>query len=297
MKKTIQLFLLLFLSSCTPEKFELGSKKNPIQFFLVPGQDAKVLEVNGRKMEEFLFQDTGLHFEIKVPLNYISVVESFGSKKADIAIINTFGYILAREKYKVTARLRGVHFGRLTYNGQIITRKDRIKKLESIHGKKFAFVDPASASGYLMPMHLLKQKKIQPSETIFAGRHDTVVIMVYQGKVDAGATFYSPVSDGKPQDARKLVKTQYPDVFEKVQILTLTDDIPNDPIIFSHDFPIDMQNKIITSLKKWIQTPSGSQAMMDLYNMNDLSDTNDAEYDQIRKTLLDLGRNAGDFIK
>ena len=248
-------------------------------------------------MEEFLKKDTGLHFEIKVPLNYISVVESFGSKKADIAIINTFGYILAREKYNVTARLRGVHYGRRTYNGQIIVRKDRIKKIESLQGKKFAFVDPASASGYLMPTHLLKEKKIQPSETIFAGRHDTVVIMVYQGKVDAGATFYSPAAEGNPQDARKLVKTQYPDVFDKLQILTLTDDIPNDPIIFSQEFPLELQNKIVQSLKKWIRTPEGALAMMDLYNMNDLSDTSDAEYDQIRKTLLDLGRNAGDFIK
>jgi phosphonate transport system substrate-binding protein len=34
----------------------------------------------------------------------------------------------------------------------------------------------------------------------------------YQVQVDAGATFYWPPEDGAMKDARRLVKTQYPDV-------------------------------------------------------------------------------------
>lgn len=295
--KFFVLFCFLFLSLSCTQKSALGSKDNPIKFFLVPGQDARVLETNGKIIEKWLSQETNLHFKIGIPLNYISVVEAFGSKKSDMALINTFGAILAKEKYQAEIRLRGIHFGRDFYNGQIIVKKGKIKKLEELNGKKFAFVDPASASGYLMAADLFKKKNIHPKEIVFAGGHDAAVTMVYQGKVDGAATFYSPKSNGAPQDARKLVKTQWPDIFEKVSILSLTDPIPNDPVLFSKDFPPELKEKISTALKKWIKTAEGQNTMMTLYNMNDLRDSSNTEYEEISKILLRLGKSAADFIK
>ena len=68
---------------------------------------------------------------------------------------------------------------------------------------------------------ILKQNHITPSSTVFSLKHDNVVTMVYQKQVDAGATFYSPPSkEGLIRDARILVKSQYPDVEEKIKILT-----------------------------------------------------------------------------
>lgn len=290
------LFLIFSLTSCE-SKHSLGSQEKPISFYMIPGQDAQVLELRSKVMQQFLQKETGLYFDIKIPLSYMAVIESFGTKRADMAIINPFGYILAREKYNVTARLRGIHYGRSTYNGQIIVREEKYKKLSDLNNKKFAFVDPASTSGYLMPADLLKKNNVNIKEAIFAGKHDSVVLMVYQGKVDAGATFYSPENKGQPQDARKLVKTQYPDVFKKVRILTITDPIPNDPIIFSADLAPDLREKIALSLKKFAKTPEGAEVLMDLYNMSDLSDTTDADYDSVRQTLLEMGKKAGEFIK
>jgi phosphonate transport system substrate-binding protein len=46
-------------------------------------------------------------------------------KKADIAGINTFSYLLANSKYGAEARLRIVRAGNeTTYKGQFITRTD-----------------------------------------------------------------------------------------------------------------------------------------------------------------------------
>jgi phosphonate transport system substrate-binding protein len=48
---------------------------------------------------------------------------------------------------------------------------------------------------------------------MFAMKHDEVVKLVYEGKVDAGAAFYSPpAADGTLRDARGRVKDKYPDV-------------------------------------------------------------------------------------
>ncbi|MCK6598537.1 MAG: phosphate/phosphite/phosphonate ABC transporter substrate-binding protein [Bdellovibrionaceae bacterium] len=296
-----RLSLIIFCSaffsvSCT-SSHNLGTEKNPIKLFLIPGQDARVLEDNGKKVAQFLHEKTGLAFDVKVPTSYIAVVEAFGSKKADVAIMNTFGYILAYEKYGVQAKLMGVHYGQRYYQGQIITRKGHLKKIEDIDGKRFAFVDPASTSGFLMPAELLRKKNIKPKEFVFAGKHDTVISMLYQKQVDAGATFYTPEKDGKPQDARKLVLTQFPDVFDKIEILKLTDPIPNDPIVFRGEMEEDLKIKIKKALIDFLETEYGKDTFMKLYNMNGVISVDDTHYDEIRNTLKSLGKSAQEFIK
>ncbi|MBL7543466.1 MAG: phosphate/phosphite/phosphonate ABC transporter substrate-binding protein [Bdellovibrionaceae bacterium] len=292
------LFIFAFLSitSCTYDH-KLGSEKNPIKLFLIPGQDPVILEDNGKRVADFLEKKSGFHFEVKIPPSYIAVVEAFGSNKSDIAVMNTFGYILAHEKYGAEAHLMGIHFGRKSYQGQIITRKGHLKKIEDITGKKFAFVDPASTSGFLLPTELFSNKNIKPKEFVFGGKHDTVITMVYQRQVDAGATFYSPPKDGQPQDARKLVLTQFPDVFEKIEILALTDPIPNDPIVFRKDLPFDLKVKVKALLVEYLKTEEGKDTFMKLYNMNDVTPVTDEHYDDVRRSLQKLGKTAQEFIK
>ena len=286
------------LSACT-NKHEIGSKENPIKFFLIPAQDVQALEDNGKILEKFLKAELGLVVQVDIPVNYIAVVEAFGSKRADVAIINTFGYILARDRYQVEAKLKLMNRGRDEYYGQIIARSDsKIKTVKDLEGKKFAFVDPASTSGYLLPLKLFKEENIKIKEHLFAGRHDTVVTAVYQRQVDAGATFYTPPDDdGSPKDARMLVKTQFPDVFEKIKIIKLTGPIPNDPIIFRKDLPAEITQKIVNALIKYIKSEEGAKILHNLYHTTDFKNVQDADYNKVRGYLKDIGKSAEDFIK
>lgn len=290
--------MCLLLTSCTKNKAEPGSKENPIKFYLVPAQDVMTLTENGKILQKFLTEDTGLQFEVEVPANFIAVVEAIGSKRADAAILNTFGYVLAHEKYGAEARLKLVNRGRDFYNGQIIVHVNGPRTLKELNGKKFAFVDPASTSGYLLPTRLFKQENIKIKESIFAGKHDSVVIAVYQRQVDAGATFYSPPDeDGTPKDARWLLRTQYPDIYDKIKILKLTEPIPNDPLVFRKGLPEEIKNKIADSLQKYIKTKEGADVMFKLYHITDFKKASDADYDLVRGYLKDLGKTAQDFVK
>ncbi len=301
MKKLLNLIYILALinfSSCTKNSAELGSKENPIKFYLVPAQDMLTLTEQGKVLEQYLAKDLNLEVKVELPSSYIAVVEAFGSKRADAAILNTFGYVLAHEKYGVEAKLKLMNRGRDEYNGQIIAHVDGPKTIKEIDGKKFAFVDPASTSGYLLPQRLFKQENIKIKESIFAGRHDSVVSAVYQRKVDAGATFYTPPDeDGTPKDARWLLRTQYPDVFKKIRILQLTGPIPNDPLVFRKDVPEELKNKISESLKKYIKTEAGAKVLHNLYHITDFKVASDKDYDVVRGYLKDLGKTAQEFIK
>lgn len=293
----ILILAVLTLCHCTENK-ELGSKQNPLKFYLVPAQDMQGLAENGKVLEAYLKKDLGMEVVVELPVSYIAVVEAFGSKRADVAILNTFGYILANEKYGVEAHMKLMNRGRDEYWGEIIARVDGPKTIKDLNGKKFAFVDPASTSGYLLPQRLFKQEGIKIKEHIFAGRHDTVVAAVYQRQVDAGAAFYTfPDDDGTIKDARMLVKAQFPDVFEKIKILQLTGPIPNDPISIRKDLPEDLKKKICDSLLRYIRSPEGKETMFKLYHITDFKPASDKDYDKVRGYLKDLGKTAQEFME
>jgi phosphonate transport system substrate-binding protein len=274
----------LFLLACT-ERAPLGSAKNPIKISIVPGKETGGLMKNATTLADWLEKETGYSFEATVLLSYIAVVEAMGTKRVDIAALSTSSYLIAREKYQVEPIFMTELNGKSTYKGQFITHVSGLKKLEDINGKKIAYVDPSSASGYLMARDLLAKKKIVPSDFVFAGGHDAVVTMVYTKKVDAGATFYSPEEQGEPKDARRLVKQQFPDVFKKVKILGFTDEIPNDALALRKDFPLEMKSKLIAAIDKWAKSPEGKITLKEMNNGSGLIPAADKDYDSARRIL------------
>lgn len=284
---------ILTFSSCTFKKAELGSAENPVKLFFVPSVDAKVIDSSSKAMKTWLEDNTPYKYEVHVPQSYIAVVEAFGAKRADIAALNTNGYLLAHEKYGAEARLTVIRHGSRTYQAQIVAKKGRFKGLKDLAGKKFAFVDPASLSGYILPLKFLKDEGVKIGESVFAMKHDNVISMVYQGQVDAGATFYSPPEEEEGiQDARRLVKAQYPDVEEKVEILKLTHEVPNDPIVFRKDLPEAMKKTLSDAFLKMVETSEGREAFKAIYGVTALQPATDRDYDAVRDMLKSVSQKS-----
>lgn len=292
--------IVLFIAalfSCTRSN-ELGSKDNPFKFYLIPAQDVLLLQDSGKKLEQFLSTEMKMVVKVEIPTSYIAVVEAFGSKRVDAAILNTFGYVLAHDKYGAEPVLKLLNRGKEHYYGQIIAHKDGPKKIEDIAGKTFAFVDPVSSSGHLFPLHFLSHKKIKLKSTFFAGTHDAVVTGVYQKKFDAGATFYAPPDDdGTPKDARWVVRKQFPDIFEKIKVLSLTDPIPNDPVVVRKEISTDLKNKLKSAMNKYVTTDEGKQVLYSMYHITGFKDANDSDYQVVRTLLKDLNKKAEELVK
>lgn len=293
----VALLLTVLTASCTSKRDQpLGSADNPIKFYFVPSVDATLLDSGSKVVKEYLEKNTPYKYKFAIPQSYVAVVEAFGTDRADVASLNTFGYIMANERYGVEALIRVIRFGSDSYKSQIIAKSDGpIKTLSDINGKKVAYVDSASTSGYLLPAKFLMDKGIKPSSTVFAKKHDNVITMIYQGQVDAGATFYTPPENGVIQDARRLVKTQFPDVEEKIKIVELTDDIPNDPIVFRKSLSPEMKKTIQQALIAFIKTPEGKKAFHDLYGVTDFKESTDKDYDSVRSILKALGKSASEL--
>ncbi len=293
----VSIACLMLTASCKRDT-KLGSEDNPIKLYFTPSVDADTIASNSTDFIQFLEKETGYFFKSGIPTNYISVVEAFGSSRADIGVMNSFGYLMANEKYGASAKLKVIRHGVEYYQGQIIAHVDSgIETVKDLEGKKFAFTDPSSTSGYMFPLKIMMDNNVNLGNQTFAIKHDNVVTMVYQKQVDAGATYYSaPSADGKIRDARDRVKTQFPDVEDKVKIVTITEKIPNDPFVFRKDLPQEVTDKFIAAVKKYIKTENGKRIFKNIYSVGGLVDAKDSDYDALRELIKSININLEEHL-
>lgn len=271
----------------------LGTEENPIIMSFVPSGDTQEIIAGGDQLAQMITERTGLVVKANVGTDFAAVREAMGAGKAHIGWLNTFNYVLAHEKYGVDVALVTVRFGSTSYKGQIIVRADSgIQSLEDLKGKVMCWVDPNSTSGYIIPRITLKANGIDPdadfAKTTTAGSHNNVVMAVYNGDCDAGATY---------SDARSAVEKDVPDVKEKVVVLATTSDIPNDSVSFAKDFPADVRQKIVQALLDIAKTEEGKAALQTVYNIEDLQPADDSFYDAFRADLSKAGINIEDLTK
>jgi phosphonate transport system substrate-binding protein len=185
-------------------------------------------------MQEYLKKAVGVA-EVRLVFsrdrNYESLMTKVGSGEIDIAWLSTVAYLRGRERYRLQPLVRPIRGNATSYRGIIIVRKDSgVKTLADLRGKRIAWVDPESSSGYIFPRALLLQAGLDPARDLreerFLQKHDAVVWNVFLGKVDAGACF---------DDARKLLGN--PLMIERLDVIGRTEPIPNEPIVCRNDLP------------------------------------------------------------
>jgi len=272
---------LAVLAGCAPAEPALGTADNPIVLAFVPSGEAPEIIASAETVANLLEEKTGYVIEGTVATSYAAVIEAMGTGKAHMGTLATFAYLLAHEKYGVDVALVSVRYGSPYYKGQIIVGADTgITKIEDLAGKTVCWVDAASTSGYIIPRVMLKAAGVDPekdlAQQIEAGSHPNVVLAVYSGDCDAGATYI---------DARGTIEDEHPDVNEKVLVIAESDEIPNDGLQFIKDFPADMRENIVNAFLDIMATEEGAEAMGAAYGWDEVIEKNDSFYDPFRDTL------------
>jgi phosphonate transport system substrate-binding protein len=127
--------------------------------------------------------------------DYAGVITGMQFKHVDL------GYFGPKSYAEASARAGAECFvvevaedGTQGYHGVIITKKGAgIKSIAEAKGKVWAFTDPNSTSGTLVPtLHLVKDLKIDPatyfSKVIYSGSHEASMLAIKAGKVDIAST-------------------------------------------------------------------------------------------------------------
>jgi phosphonate transport system substrate-binding protein len=295
MKRTKLLFLVLLMTVLCAgfavaggaKEVPLGSEENPIIWAFVPSGEMERVASGAQQVADMLFDKTGLYFSTSVATEYAGVIEALASDppEAHMASLATFAYVMAADRGVADVALVSVRYGSPTYNGQIIAGANTgISKVEDLAGKTFARPDPLSTSGWIIPMLTMRAAGVNPdsdlAEVVDAGSHDSVVAAVYNGEVDAGASYV---------DARTRIEKDYPDVMDKVVVIAVTADIPNDGVQFHPSVPDEIVDKVVKALLEIADTDEGKEALKVAYQWNALEEHDDSFYDIFRQVLQASG--------
>jgi len=322
--------------STTPEP-AIGSPEHPIKVLFVPSMDAQVIVSGGEVMAAALNQATGLTFNVVVPTSYAATIEEMCASPADtMGFIPGLGYALASQLCGVDVAFKAVRYGRSVYWAEFLVQRDsEIQSLADLNGKKWGYVDPGSTSGFMVPMIMFSENNITPGESVATGGHPQAVKAVYNSEVDFATAFYSPFiapegvsawqpgddpevpaalietcavsDDGKKMmcssyrvmDARVNIMTEAPDVIQKVRILAVSPEIPNDTLTFGPDFPADLRAAIEKAIVEFAKTEDWANSIgaPGFYGWSGITAASDAEYDVVRSmvevtglTLESLGK-------
>lgn len=196
------------------------------------------------------------------------------------------------------------------YYGSVLTRTDSgVSRLEDLNGRPFAFSDATSTSGYIFPLNLLNASSVKLGHVYFAGGHANVIQAVADGKVAGGSSFYSPpgkvneIEHTYVADARHLVMKRIPTdegrlaFLDEVRVLALTDPIPNDVCCVRRGFPKATWDRFERSLQKFIATPEGLRAYLDLVAAVAARPSDDGTFDGFRAALRATGVSAVQLLE
>lgn len=92
-------------------------------------------------------------------------------------------------------------------------------------------------------------------------------------------------------DARANIRTEAPDVVQKVRILGVSAAIPNDTLSFGPEFPADVRSQIETALVAFAGTEDWANSIgsADFYGWSGIAPATDSEYDMVRAMVQATG--------
>lgn len=190
---------------------------------MVPSQEPESLMETFEPIRLYLERELDMPVSLSVPRSYGELIRKVEQNNIDIAYFGAFSYVLAEQEQELEPLVVRVRRGfGVSYNSLFITRADSpIESIADLQGERFAFVDSASTSGFMIPLALFTSRGIDYTDYFssywFSGSHDQVVEDVINRKVDAGAVSKSLLTG--MIDAELLA-------WDDIRVLWESEDIP-----------------------------------------------------------------------
>ena len=289
---------------------ELGSELNPLIIALAPSaRPGAELVAAGTIIAAVIEERTGYKVVTSAPSTQIDLVDALDKGNAHIASLSPYAYLLARENDSISAVLASIRNGEMCYGAQFIANResdflsyydsarddntaDAAEALEQFQDKKPCWTDSTSPSGFVVPLGLLNQARVQIRSAAVLEGQPSVVRAVYAESIcDFGATFV---------DARESasLEAKYPDVMEKVVVIwRVPKVIPYENISVSNLVPIEMRRVIQRAFIDLMLTPEGKSAIQTVYGMDEIQIADDLMYEDFSFYVRESGLSLTDLIK
>ena len=201
--------------------------------------------------------ELGVPVKLFTPADYDGVIQGLLGGTLDMAWLGASAYakIYLTDPTAVELALTKQNVdGSTGYYSIGFARKDSgITSMEQAQGKAFAFADPNSTSGYLVPGAELTEKfgKLEDyfAEVKFSGGHEQTIVGVANGDFEAGVSWADGLGnweDGYNSGAfRRAADAGLVDMNDIVEIWR-SKLIPEGPMVVRAALPADVKAKVIT---------------------------------------------------
>lgn len=240
--------LVAFAGTVPASAADLGIEE--FRIGLLGGENASDRLRSNECLRERTEKLLGVQTKLFAPADYNGVIEGLLGGNLDMAWLGASGYaaVYLKDPEAVEPVLVKINVdGSYGYHSIGFARADSgIKSLEDMKDKVFAFGDPNSTSGYLIPSIEIPASgfSMKPGEYFsdvkFVGGHEQTIVAVYNGDVDAGVTWADGLGaweEGFNSGAlRKAVDAGLIDMTELVEIWR-SKVIPEGPIVLRKSLP------------------------------------------------------------
>ncbi len=304
----------------TPDP-RIGSSDHPVRLIFAPSAEAEVVQTGGQIVADALHQATGLTFQVFQPAIYSEITEELCARPPDaVGFVTGLTYVLANHMCGAEVSFKAMRAGYDKFWTEILVRRDSgITSLAELEGRKWAYGDPGFTTDYLAPLIMFNESGVTPGQQIQTGSHRKALVALYNGEVDFVTTYFSPPtyvntsqvvwspeSPDIPEeivascglgfddnlvcgslqvnDARVSIRKVAPDVIQRLRILGISSDLPNDAVAFSPDFPPDVRVRIESALTDLSNTQAWKESLgsQDFFHWSGIAMAKDSDYDIIR---------------
>ena len=280
MKTIWKIFVSVFCLTLMTGAFALASEKWPekIRIGLIPTEGGADIKVRFEPLMQHLEKELKVKVEAFSASDYAGIITAMTHKHIEFAYFGPKSYVEASARAGAEAlALELDKDGAKGYQGILITnKKSGITTIEQATDKTetFAFTDPNSTSGCLVPSVLFYRDLKTPPETLFkevsfSGSHGASILAVKNNKVDVAAT--NDIDLNRMIEKGSAAKDDF-------NIIWTSELIPGSPMAGRKDLPQGLKEAFSKALISFNNNKEG----LDKLQNGGYAPVTDATYDVVR---------------
>ena len=238
-----------------------------------------------RQLLDYIGEKLGREVQFIQRKTYGEINELLGIGQIDLAFICSGPYAAGKDKFDLElVATPQVQNSRYYQSYLIVNKASQFRRLEDLKGRVFAFTDPESNTGKLVPTYWLHEIREQPetyfSKTIYTYSHDNSILAVAKALVDGAAI------DG-------LIWEYYhqkdPAFTSRTRIIRKSEPYGIPPIVASKFLSSELKDRIRQLFFEMHLDPRGRKILSELM-IDQFLAPRDEWYDSIRQMDLKLAQ-------
>jgi phosphonate transport system substrate-binding protein len=241
-------------------QFDPDVSKNTLRIAVCPTLSQHNTIDAFRAISGYISQKLGRDTILLEKKSYTEINVLLANGGADLAFLANGAYNSYDSIGDIEPLVMQVRFGVPYYHAYIIVPADStVETLQGLRGKTFAFTDPLSFSGYLVPVHMLRQIDETPeslfSNYIFTYSHEKALLAVANKVVD-GAAIGSHVYSESMEKQDGLA--------DQVKIIAISEKSGTGPVVVRKSLGEDVIAQLKEIFLSMDQEPELENALKDL---------------------------------